>query len=397
MYEILQLENFKEFSCTGDKCPDNCCHSWTVYINKATYKKYKKNKSIKSDNLVIIDKSNSGIYSEIKLKEDGNCPFLDETGLCDIHKNHGKNLLSDVCKIYPQKLTKFNNRLERSIRLSCPAAVDLLFKSKEPLEFNISIEDKKLSIVTSNEDLGVYENFKNDDFFTFRSLAITILQYREVSLKERLHILGKACDIVGELIKSNEYESSEIRAYVNELESTFKTEEMLKIKEEYIFKGNEKYELLSKIIPLTKDLFNENSNKNKTKNYDIIKKGLLDTNNIKPKDVMDFKTNVMDKFFSENEYLLEHYLVCKVFEDVFPKNSSSIENAFNLMLNKLLMLHLYLIILYKDYEKLRVDDFKDVLYFFERQLSHSDFKKKVINNLNSYINLDWSVLLELIF
>lgn len=397
MYEVLQLENLKEFSCIGDKCPDNCCHSWKVYINKTTYKKYKKNKNIKTDNLVIVNKDNINHYAEIKLKENGDCPFLSESGLCDIQKNYGKTMLSNVCRTYPQNLIKYNSRLERSIKLSCPAAVDLLFASTKPLEFSLTVDEDKTVAISENEDSKINDNFSNEDYFAFRSLTITILQYRDMNIKERLFALGKACYILDNLLESKEYSSAEIRAYINELESTFKEDPLFKAKEEYNFSGDEKYQIISKVIPILDDFLQGLSNKNKTEAYNIIQNGLVNIDKTTLEDVKNFKVNVLDKFFLENQYILEHYLVYKVFEEVFPKNSGSIMNAFNLMLNKLFMLYIYLIVLYKDCNKMDLDDFKNVLYFFERQLSHSKLKKIIINNLNSHMGVEWDILLDIIF
>lgn len=397
MYELLQLENFKDFSCIGGECNDTCCHSWRIFINKATYKKYKKNKNIKADNLIIIDKNNSMNYAEIKLKEDGCCPFLEESGLCNIHKNYGPSMLSGVCKVYPQSLVKFNDRMERSIKLSCPAGIDLLFKSEEPLAFDVSLKKTTTVITTDNEDLKINESFSNEDYFAFRNLAIDIIQCRELNIKERLFILGKVSFIVSNLLESKEYDSAEIRAYINELNETFKTEEMLKSKEEFSFKNDEKYELISKIIPLLKDFLRISYNKNKTNTYNIIKNGIENIDNISVNQIKNFKVNVLDKFFNDNQYIIEHYLVCKMFEEVFPKNSNSIENAFDLMVNKLLMLYLYIIVMYSNSNTITLDDFKNVLYFFERQLSHTKLKNGIINNLNKYIGADWGIILDVMF
>lgn len=397
MYELLQLESLKDFSCIGGDCPDNCCHGWSIYINKPTYKKYKKSKDINIDNIVIIDKNNSNCYAEIKLKEDGNCPFLCESGLCGIHKNYGKNMLSGVCNIYPQNLVRYNDRVEKSIRLSCPAAVNLLFKSPNPLEFDLRVVEKKIVRLTENEDSKLNEHFSNEGYFAFRSLAITILQYRDISIKERLYALGRASYIIDNLIEAKEYSSEEIIAYIGELDSTFKKDTTFKMKEEINFNANEKFELIHKVLPILDEFLKSASNKNKTEAFDVIENGLANINKVTVEEMKNFKENVLDKFFLENQYVLEHYLVFKVFEEVFPKNSSSVMNAFNFMLNRLLMLYVYLVAMYKDYNKINLEDFKNVIYLFERQLSHSKFKKVVINSLNSHMKMEWDILLDIIF
>lgn len=396
MYQLLELESLKDFSCIGDKCPDNCCHSWKIYINKSTYKKYKKTKGIKTENLVVLNKNNSNKYAEINLKENGNCPFLSDSGLCDIHKNYGKNMLSDVCRIYPKTLTKYNGRLEKSIKLSCPAAVDLLFKSSNPLEFNLIEIKDKVVIISNNEDKKSNISFSNEGYFDLRSLAITILQYRDISIKERLYMLGKICYIIDNLVESKEYSSEEIQAYIRELGSTFKEDPTFKIKEEYNFNEDEKFELISKTLPLVDEFLKGANTRNKTKAFEPIRDKSIDVTKVTVSEIKNFKLNVLDKFLSDNQYVLEHYLVFKLFEEIFPKNSNSIMDSFNLILNKLLMLIVFMTIIYKDYNGINIEEFKTMLYMFERQFNHSKLKEIILTNLNMHMHLDWDILLDII-
>lgn len=398
MYEILELENLKEFHCTGNKCPDNCCHSWGIHIDKNTYKKYKKNKQIKMDNIKIVDRNNNRRYAMIKLNDKKYCPFFNSEGLCEIHKNHGHQMLSNVCRRYPKKEIYYNNRIEKSYVLSCPAVVDLLFKSKKPLEFSMSVITKKNYQIDKNKNDEIFENFKNEDFFALRSLAITIMQYRGLSIKERLYAIGKTCNIISELIKSNNYEAKEIRAYIYELETTFMNEPHLKMPQENMFKDNEQYDVIEKILPIIKEFLEKESfYKNKTEFKKRIDNQLSNIDNIKAKEIAKFKQNTLDEFFKEKEYLLEHYIVYKLFENIFPRESESIDLAFNMLLNNLLILTLCIIALYIDKEKLTLKDFKNSIYFFERKTGHSKINKTVLTNLNEYLKSDWEVILDIIF
>ena len=40
--KVLKPFYYDDFNCIANKCIDSCCVGWNVYIDKNTYKKYKK-------------------------------------------------------------------------------------------------------------------------------------------------------------------------------------------------------------------------------------------------------------------------------------------------------------------------------------------------------------------
>ena len=40
--EILQPSFYKDFSCIGPACTDNCCHTWRIDVDKEHYLMYRK-------------------------------------------------------------------------------------------------------------------------------------------------------------------------------------------------------------------------------------------------------------------------------------------------------------------------------------------------------------------
>lgn len=396
MYEILQIKQMKDFICTGNDCIDTCCHSWAITINKATYKKYKKNNMVNLDNFTIIDKHDSNNYAKINLKNNGDCPFLCKDGLCEIHKNHGHKNLSDVCKIYPQKRVKYNDFIERSISLSCPAALDLLFATDDILEFDLDENPNKVTYVNGNKDGDITPGLSNKACFILRSLAITIVQNREVSLRDRLYMLGRVCDIIKNLI-DNEYESGEITAYLLELEKTFKEEELLKYKDNSTLPRESRFEIIHKLLPIIKDMMQDGYSKNKEGFKEHIDKSIDNLFNISIEDTKKCKTEVIDTYFKENEYILENYIVHKLFSDIFPKDTGKVDVSYNLLLSKLLVLQMFMITLYKENKEINIKDVKNSIYFFERQIDHSKLKKALINKLSNTLNFEWEHILELLF
>jgi hypothetical protein len=45
----------KDFQCIGPDCEDSCCEGWTVYVDKASYKKYRATPKLRPAALVHIE------------------------------------------------------------------------------------------------------------------------------------------------------------------------------------------------------------------------------------------------------------------------------------------------------------------------------------------------------
>src|SRR4051794_36543876 len=111
----------QRFGCIGEKCEDNCCHSWTVQIDAATLKRMKQVTSLHSEkerkfwqaSLHQVQMSEGGEKSTaMKLRDDGRCPMLEDSGLCHVQGTFGEKLLSDTCAVYPRRIQKVGEALE---------------------------------------------------------------------------------------------------------------------------------------------------------------------------------------------------------------------------------------------------------------------------------------------
>lgn len=69
-------EYVKEFKCIGAECEDDCCHGWSVFIDKDSYDSYKEDKNIemkeKYDKYLENENSTFSFdYGIMKMKENG--------------------------------------------------------------------------------------------------------------------------------------------------------------------------------------------------------------------------------------------------------------------------------------------------------------------------------------
>ena len=206
--EILafQPEYFGKFKCDGTKCDSHCCKGWIITIDKQTYKKYSsvKPKSAAKNitSKIPFDKDNN-LY-KIKLKENGDCPFLCEDKLCFIQRNYGEDFLSMVCSTYPRIVYDFGDLLERSLTITCPLAAELVLSPEESLAF----EQVTLKIPKKSAYVVKYPKMSPKfipHLFEIQFAAISILQERKLNIDQRLATLGFFLDSLDELAEKQNF------------------------------------------------------------------------------------------------------------------------------------------------------------------------------------------------
>lgn len=110
---ITQPAYYKEFSCIGPACTDNCCHNWVITIDKRHYLQYmgvtdpafheQCKKAIRRNKKC----TGTADYAIMQL-DDGRCVFQDADGGCGIFRKLGEDALSDTCTVYPRIQTRID-------------------------------------------------------------------------------------------------------------------------------------------------------------------------------------------------------------------------------------------------------------------------------------------------
>lgn len=139
MKEILvsQPNYVTHFNCTGAACRDHCCQRWAITLDKKTYNKYLKSeipgiRKIAEEHIIVGKKSFSN-WAKMAFNPEGNCFYLDEHKLCEIHKKLGHEALSPTCATYPRVNQLYRNEELKSLNTSCPEAVKLILFSEDAL------------------------------------------------------------------------------------------------------------------------------------------------------------------------------------------------------------------------------------------------------------------------
>jgi lysine-N-methylase len=190
----LQPHYAEKFRCTGAACQANCCQGWNVYVDKATYKKYRATPGLRQATAQHIELNPTSrdtfTYALLKFGADKRCPFLAEDQLCNVQKQYGAEFLSTVCGLYPRALVRFEGSMQRALYLSCPEAARLVLLNPQLLpapggprfaEFRLEAPQK--NTLPSLPELSVQ----------VRSFALDLLQERSYPLWQRLLLLTIVC------------------------------------------------------------------------------------------------------------------------------------------------------------------------------------------------------------
>lgn len=177
--KCLRPTYINNFKCDGQKCSSKCCKNWRVVVDGDAHKKF-----LALDDQSILSKldfiADENIFT-VKLKDNGDCPFLDADLLCSIQKKYGENFLASVCQAYPRVTYQLNDTLEQSLTLTCPVAALEILLSDEPIAFEtVDIDRPRFFFDWSKNIIGV------DDPINLQLKAIKILQDRALTIDCRL-------------------------------------------------------------------------------------------------------------------------------------------------------------------------------------------------------------------
>ena len=169
---------YKDFSCIADKCPDTCCAGWAIVADSESLKNYhfiKGDFGEKIRRCISVDEDGDSVFTP----QNDRCPFLLESGLCEMYIELGHESLCRTCRQYPRHITYFGARQETGLSLSCPEAAKIIMQNSEPIAF----ETERTLEFPQPTDIDP------ELYFTMleaRKKAITILQNRDFKIEKRI-------------------------------------------------------------------------------------------------------------------------------------------------------------------------------------------------------------------
>ena len=370
--KVLKPFYYDDFKCIAGDCIDNCCHAeWEISIDKKTYKKYRKLKgqwgNKINNNIGRIRSNISDLrYGKIKLKDKG-CSLLDEKGLCTIHANLGVGYLCNTCKVYPREITKFGEIYERNLFMSCPEVARYFVRHKENFYFNMGEEElsdlDKDYIIDKSYDEKLY-NLLWDS----RSLAMEIIQFKEIEIWKRIIFLKILTDKVQKLIDEENYENYEkvLNTFRNEITNIDVINSLDKIK----FVEDVKFDFIQSIINKSSQLKRVKYSQLINDYYEMFNATDDKKENLK---LLFEKEREFNIFLKDYENILENLLIYLIYGYFMLALYSK---DLNKQVNKVVITYSMIKMLllgrwYKNNKNLTEEDFVEVLYVFSRVIEHS--------------------------
>ena len=370
--KVLKPFYYDDFKCIAGDCIDNCCHAeWEISIDKKTYKKYRKLKgqwgNKINNNIGRIRSNISDLrYGKIKLKDKG-CSLLDEKGLCTIHANLGVGYLCNTCKVYPREITKFGEIYERNLFMSCPEVARYFVRHKENFYFNMGEEElsdlDKDYIIDKSYDEKLY-NLLWDS----RSLAMEIIQFKEIEIWKRIIFLKILTDKVQKLIDEENYENYEkvLNTFRNEITNIDVINSLDKIK----FVEDVKFDFIQSIINKSSQLKRVKYSQLINDYYEMFNATDDKKENLK---LLFEKEREFNIFLKDYENILENLLIYLIYGYFMLALYSK---DLNKQVNKVIITYSMIKMLllgrwFKNNKNLTEEDFVEILYVFSRVMEHS--------------------------
>ena len=370
--KVLKPFYYDDFKFIAGDCIDNCCHAeWEISIDKKTYKKYRKlkgqwGKKI-NNNIGRIRSNISDLrYGKFKLKDKG-CSLLDEKGLCTIHANLGMGYLCDICKVYPREITKLGEIYERNLNMSCPEVARYFVRHKENFYFNMGEEElsdlDKDYIIDKSYDENLY-----NILWDSRSLAMEIIQFKEIEIWKRIIFLKMLTDKVQKLIDEENYENYEkvLNTFRNEITNIHVINSLDKIK----FVEDVKFDFIQSIINKSSQLKRVKYSQLINDYYEMFNATDDKKENLK---LLFEKEREFNIFLKDYENILENLLIYLIYGYFMLALYSK---DLNKQVNKVVITYSMIKMLllgrwFKNNKKLEEEDFVEVIYVFSRVIEHN--------------------------
>ena len=113
-----------DFQCKADKCLHSCCKNWEIDIDDESISRFKNLPENESAEIFANIQDMDG--SCFKLKDDGCCPFLEESGLCRLIKKYNEDFVPYICREHPRFYNEYETYCECGLGLSCEETVSLI-------------------------------------------------------------------------------------------------------------------------------------------------------------------------------------------------------------------------------------------------------------------------------
>ena len=121
---------YTAFRCLADACTHSCCVGWGIDVDEDTLSLYRSLGTPFGEEILrgIVQEGEGAHFA---LCPNGNCPNLDERGLCRIISTLGDGALCDICREHPRFYNEVAGGIEVGVGVACEAAARLVLSCDE--------------------------------------------------------------------------------------------------------------------------------------------------------------------------------------------------------------------------------------------------------------------------
>ena len=184
---------YESFSCIASSCRHSCCIGWEIDVDADTLCYYDTVTGEMGQRLrASIDREADPPC--FRLTPDERCPFLNESGLCDLITELGEESLCRICDDHPRFRNVLSDRVELGLGLCCEAAAELILSQTEP--FSVA----ELPPEKAARERHAQEEREELDYLTaalisHRESLLLLLCDRSRPLSDRIRHILMICDI----------------------------------------------------------------------------------------------------------------------------------------------------------------------------------------------------------
>lgn len=206
--KITAPDYYASFACLCGDCPDPCCVGWEVVVDEKSLQKYQNLPGALGDKIRSVMQVTDG-EPNFRLQSGGRCPFLMESGLCQMQAALGEDILCRTCRLFPRILWESGDRREISLSLSCPEAARLILTHEGTIRFSQWETDEP---ITCFHDLDA-------DWYLFlldmRARLLSMAQDRTLPLSQRMARCLMMAASVQKAIRQGEDEQAALTTFEN--------------------------------------------------------------------------------------------------------------------------------------------------------------------------------------
>ncbi len=387
MYYLGTAEH-DNFFCTGDRCVDNCCHTWRINIDEETIERCKQlgtKKEYAAFAAREVYLPNKEKFKAINLNANGDCVHLDSNRLCKIYKKLGPEYMGKVCQTYPRFSHVYNGITELCLALSCPAVCELLLLNPNGINFSV------VPGVVVEQPVGYANTIPVDLGFDIRTAVISMFQNRALSLTERIIYCSIFVSRLEGILEEKPYDDlpklrSRIEACIEKFKAYLTNVDIFTA----LIKSADKYETLMKNvyhislnnIKSIIEVLPENTGANNHDFYQELKQLREEMNEkLSAEKILEIKQRVLDPYLASKSYVFENLMVINLFNTLYPMSKSSVNYGFKELIYIYHFIQAFIALVCRNKE-VTDRDVVNCIYYFNRKIkSFSLLHESLINSI----------------